>query len=67
VLVVDRVLQPGNGPDWSKALDINMMVGPGGQERSRGEFRALFESAGLRLVKVHPTASPVSILEAVDA
>lgn len=67
VLVVDRVIGPGNGPDWSKWLDINMMVGPGGQERTRGEFAALFASAGLRLVKVHPTHSPLSILEAARA
>jgi hypothetical protein len=64
VLVVDRVIRPGNGADWSKWLDINMMVGPGGQERTRPEFAALFAASGLRLVKVHRTAAPLSILEA---
>ena len=64
VLVVDRVIRPGNGPDWSKWLDINMMVGPGGRERTRPEFAALFAASGLRLVKVHRTRSPLSILEA---
>jgi hypothetical protein len=64
VLVADRVIAPGNGPDWSKWLDINMLVGPGGQERTRDEFAALFESAGLKLVKVHATRSPLSVLEA---
>lgn len=63
VLVADRVIQPGNAPDWSKWLDINMMVGPGGQERSESEFRALFAKAGLELVKVHATKSPLSIVE----
>ena len=67
VLVVDRVIQPGNGADWSKWLDINMLVGPGGQERTRAEFAALFASAGLALAKVHATQSPLSILEAVRA
>ena len=67
VLVVDRVMQPGNGTDWSKWLDIQMMVGPGGQERTKAEFAALFASAGLKLVRVHPTASAPSILEAVRA
>jgi len=67
VLVVDHVLRPGNGADWAKQLDINMMVALGAQERSREEFRALFAAAGLRLLRVHPTACPLSILEAVPA
>jgi len=67
VLVVDRVIRPGNAPDWSKWLDINMMVGPGGMERTRPEFAALFAASGLRLVKVHPTPGPLSILEAERA
>jgi hypothetical protein len=40
---------------------------PGGQERSRDEFRDLFARAGLRLKRVVPTACPLSILEAVQA
>lgn len=67
VVVVERVIAPGNGADWSKWLDINMMVGPGGQERTQAEFAALLASAGLRLVRVHPTQSPLSVLEAERA
>ena len=64
VLIVERVIRPGNAPDWSKWLDINMLVGPGGVERTRREFEALLASAGLSLVRVHPTKSPLSIVEA---
>jgi predicted transcriptional regulator len=67
VLVVDRVIRPGNGPDWSKWLDINMLVGPGGQERTLPEFSALFARAGLKLAKAHKTQSPLTVLEAVRA
>jgi ribosomal protein S25 len=67
VLVVDRVIAPGNAPDWSKWLDIQMLVGPGGQERTLAEFRALFASAGMKLVAVHPTQGPLSVLEAARA
>ena len=67
VLVADRVIRPGNGADWSKLLDINMLVGPGGLERTRAEFAALFANAGLKLLKVHATRSPLSILEAARA
>jgi len=67
VLAVEHVIPKGNSFDWAKLLDINMMVAPGGQERTREEFRALFAGAGLKLVRVHATASPVSILEATSA
>jgi O-methyltransferase domain/Dimerisation domain len=65
VLVVDRVLRGANRPDWSKLLDINMMVVPGGRERTKEEFRRLFMRAGLKLKRVIRTASPLKILEAV--
>lgn len=67
VLVVDHVIPPGNGASWGKLLDINMMVVPGGQERTRAQFRDLFARAGLRLKRVVPTGCPLSILEAVRA
>jgi hypothetical protein len=67
VLVVDHVIPPGNGANWGKLLDINMMVSPGGQERTREEFRDLFARAGLRLARIVPTASPLSILEGAAA
>jgi hypothetical protein len=65
VLVVDHIVAGGNRHDWGKLLDINMMVVPGGQERTRDEFRRLFARAGLRLKRVIATESPVGILEAV--
>src|SRR5262245_26866932 len=55
VLVVENVIEGGNRPDWAKLLDINMLVLPGGQERTREEFRSLLERAGMRLVRIHPT------------
>ena len=63
VLVVDNVIAPGNV--WGKLLDINMMLGPGGQERTRGEFESLFRRAGLRLARVIPTSCDLSIVEGV--
>jgi hypothetical protein len=67
VLVVDHVIPAGNAGDWGKQLDINMMVLTGGQERTREQFRDLFAHAGLRLKRVVPTDSPLSILEGVRA
>jgi hypothetical protein len=67
VLLVEMVLPPGNDPHPGKMLDIMMLVGPGGQERTEVEYRALLEKAKLRLTRVVPTASPVSVVEAVQA
>ena len=67
VLVVDHVIPKDNAANWGKLLDVNMMVLPGGKERTRAQFETLFENAGLRLKRIFPTKSPLSILEAVAA
>lgn len=65
VLIVETVIPPGNDPFFGKILDIEMMVVPGGKERTREEFRALLESAGLRLIRIVPAPSSLfSIIEA---
>lgn len=65
VFVVDNVIPPGNDPHWGKLLDINMLVLAGGRERTREEFEKIFGAAGFRLVRVVPTACPLSIVEGV--
>src|SRR5262249_9421264 len=64
VLLLEAVLQPGNAPDVGKLIDLEMLVMPGGKERSESEFRALFSSAGFELTRVVPTRSTLSIIEA---
>jgi hypothetical protein len=59
------VLQPGNAPDFGKILDLEMMVMPGGRERTSDEFRALFASAGFAMTRIISTQSPLSIIEAI--
>jgi hypothetical protein len=44
-----------------------MLVVPGGRERVREEFAAIFSDAGFRLVGVTPTGAGVSIVEGVPA
>ena len=52
VLVVEMVLgRPGHEVDAAFS-DLNMLVLPGGRERSEEEFAALFDAAGLRLTRV---------------
>jgi hypothetical protein len=61
LLVVDNVIQPGND------LDLQMLIFPGGCERTEKQFRDLFAAAGWRLSRVIPTAVPKSIVEGVPA
>jgi hypothetical protein len=67
LLLVERVLAPPNEGAAGKFSDLNMLVSPGGRERSRDEFAALLAAAGFRLEAVHPTAADVEVVEAVPA
>ena len=42
-----------------------LMIGPGGAARTAREYAALLEPNGFRVTRVVPTASPVSVVEAV--
>ena len=67
LLIIEMVLPSGDIPHPGKMLDMMMLVGPGGQERTEAEYRTLLDRAGLRLTRVVPTASAVSIVEAALA
>ena len=66
ILVVENLIPSANEPHFSKWLDLMMLL-VGGKERTKEQFRYLFEKAGLRLEKVIPTTADVSILVAVKA
>jgi len=67
LLIVETVLPAGDTPHLGKLQDIVMLVVPGGQERTEAEYAALLGKAGFRLTRVVPTASAVSVVEAVPA
>ncbi|MCJ2531950.1 MAG: acetylserotonin O-methyltransferase [Candidatus Thermoplasmatota archaeon] len=67
VLLLEYVLPAGSEPHPGQIADITMMVMVGGRERTENEFRDLFEQAGLRLTRIIPTESPVSVLEGVPS
>jgi hypothetical protein len=64
LLLIEMVLPPGNAPHPGKLLDIMMLVGPGGRERTETEYKDLLAKAGFQLTRVVPTASAVSVVEA---
>jgi hypothetical protein len=65
VFLVEMVVGDGPEPTPAKLLDMEMLVlTRGGKERTEGEFAELFAAAGLKLVSVKPTHSPVCLIEA---
>jgi len=64
VILIEAVLTPGNEPCFAKWLDLEMLLLPGGRERTEADFAKLFDRAGFRLTRVLQTNSPVCVLEA---
>jgi hypothetical protein len=67
LLIVEMVLPEGDTPHPGTLLDMGMLVVTGGQERTEAEYADLLGKAGFRLVRVWPTDSAVSVVEAVLA
>lgn len=67
LLLLESVLLQRYSSDIGLLIDLEMLVAAGGQERTHAEWAELLGRAGFRLNKVVPTATPVSIVEAVPA
>ena len=65
VLVIDPMLPNGVEPHYNRLTDLLMLVVPGGRCRSESEFRALFDAAGLSVVRVIATSTSNFILEGI--
>ncbi|WP_394840745.1 acetylserotonin O-methyltransferase [Pendulispora brunnea] len=64
LLLVESVVEPGNGPDDGKVLDLFMMVMTnGGRERTEKEFATILNAGGFELLRVIRTGSNKSIIE----
>jgi hypothetical protein len=64
LLLMESVVPPGDGPDFAKSLDLDMLVFVGGRERTESEYAALLDRAGFRMTRVVPTISTISLVEA---
>jgi len=63
LLIVEKVITPGNDPSFAKLLDLNMLA-IGGKERTERQYRDLLEQADLELVAIHETPGPIDVIEA---
>jgi len=64
LIIVDAIVQENSEPDMSKWLDLEMLLMPGGRERTRREWDALFARAGFEITKAVPIAMGKSVIEA---
>ncbi|MSU77746.1 MAG: methyltransferase [Gemmataceae bacterium] len=63
LLVIEMVIKPRNEPQPAKWLDLNMLVLPGGKERTEAEYRVIYAKAGFDLTRIVPTPTEVSVIE----
>jgi hypothetical protein len=64
LLMIERILGPPNARPEAKFMDLHMLVGPGGRERSHEEYDALLGAAGFELEGFTPTSSGFDVIEA---
>lgn len=64
VLVVEQLLGRGPEPARTAFSDLNMLVNPGGQERTLDEYATLFEASGFTLTGATETGTAVFVIEA---
>ena len=63
LLVIERVVGQTNTDPEAAFSDLNMLVSPGGRERTIEEFGNLFALAGFRLGEVTPTPSGYRVIQ----
>ncbi len=64
LFVLESVLAPPNEGALAKFADLNMLVVPGGEERTEEQFSALLAAADFQLERIIPAGPRTSILEA---
>lgn len=67
LLIVELVLPEGDEPHTGKLSDMMMLLALRGQERTASEYEALLAANGFRMTRIVPTATAVSVVEAVCA
>ena len=67
LILVESVIPPHHRDYSTKWLDLEMLVGNAGRERTADEYRILLQKAGFQMTRVIPTASPFSLVEAAPS
>ncbi|RWK40016.1 methyltransferase [Mesorhizobium sp.] len=64
LLVLESILAPPNEGAGAKFGDLNMLVMPGGQERTAEEFRSLLAASDFQVVNIVEAGPRISVIEA---
>jgi ubiquinone/menaquinone biosynthesis C-methylase UbiE len=64
LFVIEAVLPPGDTPHHGKMMDLLMLTVTGGMERTAEQFESLVAAAGFKFLRVIPTTTHQSIVEA---
>ncbi|MDX8537287.1 MULTISPECIES: methyltransferase [Mesorhizobium] len=64
LLVFEAVLAPPNQGATAKFADLNMLVAPGGEERTAEEFRSLLAKGGFEVADIIEAGPRISVIEA---
>jgi hypothetical protein len=67
LMIVEMVLPDMASAHFAELLNLEMLVAVGGRERTAAQYENLLQQAGFRLVRITPTASPMSIIAATTA
>ncbi len=64
LIIVDSVVPENSQPHPSKWLDLEMLLMPGGRERTESEWRTLFAKGGFEITRIVPLRAAESVIEA---
>jgi hypothetical protein len=64
LLIVDSVVPENSDFHLSKWLDLEMLLMPGGRERTEKEWRALLAQGGFEITRILPMKAAESLIEA---
>jgi hypothetical protein len=64
LLVIERVIPPGDTPAPGKLVDVTMLLITGGRERTHEQYGRLLAEAGFRLEAIAPTAAGTDVISA---
>jgi hypothetical protein len=67
VVLVEGVITDHDRDFIGKWVDLEMLLGANGRERSAVEYRELLRRSGLEMTRIVQTASPFSLIEATPA
>ena len=67
LLVIERVIPPGDTPAPGKLVDVTMLLITGGRERTHEQYRRLLAEAGFRIDAIAPTAAGTDVISACPA